>query len=146
MDEQFYRDNPYGSARLGSADDAAKLNNPNGPVAMMEDTCIRFPDQEPSIIIGGAGSEKFSKLGAYQLVHPSTDSFFILDIGGQFMNVTWHWNLAENREAYALNAYGIGAYPEINHPVHLWGILKDDDYLFDNAKRIMAMGVIDQDG
>ena len=146
MDAKFYRDNPYGSARLGNESDAAKLDNPNGPVAVTGDVCIRFPDQEPSILIGGAGSKKFSTLGAYQLVHPSTDSFFILDIGGQFMSTSWHWNLAENREAYAINPFGVGAYPDINHPVNLWSILKDDEYLFDNAKRIMAMGVIDQDG
>lgn len=145
MDTQFYCDNPYGSARLGTEDDARRLENPNGPVAVIGNSCIRLPDQEPTIIIGGAGSSKFSSLGAYQLVHPSTDSFFMLDVGGQYASVTYHWNLAAGREAYLINPFGVGAYPDINHPFDLWSILKNDEYLFDNSKRILTMGVVGQD-
>ena len=145
MDGRFYRENPYGSARLGTQDDARRLDNPNGPVAVIGNTCLRLPDQEPGIIIGGAGSAKFSCLGAYQLVHPSTGSFFMLDVGGQYMSTSWHWNLAAGRDAYAVNPFGVSAYPDINHPVDLWSILQADDDLFDNAKRIIAMGVVNQD-
>lgn len=145
MDARFYRDNPYGSVGLASDEQFLSFNNPNGPVAMLDDKVLRFPDQEPSIVIGGAGSAKFSALGAYQLVHPSTHNFFILDVGGQYQSTTFHWNVAEGRKAYSINPYGISSYPDINHALNLWGILKEDEYLFDNAKRIMEMGVTDRD-
>lgn len=141
MDNQFYTDNAYGSTRLACEDDIASLQVGHGPAAVLGNSVIRFPDQEPTIITGGAGSAKFSQLGSYQLVHPSTQSFFVLDMGAQFMSVTWHDNLAHGREAYAINPFGIGAYPSINHSLNLWGILKNDAHLFDNAKRIADMAM-----
>ncbi len=141
MGEQFYRDHPNGSSRLATESDVQALSRGNGPVGTIGNTVIRLPDQEPVLILGGAGSGKFSQFGAYQLVHPSTQSFFALDVGGQIKSVTWHWNLAERRKAYAINPFRCGAYPDVNHPVDLWGILKDDEFLFDNAKRITEMGI-----
>lgn len=47
------------------------------------------------------------------------------------------------RKVYAINPEGAGAYPEINHSFDLWSILKDNIYLFDNARRIAVMGLKD---
>ena len=134
MDDQFYTENPYGSTRFGTEEDARALATGYGPVGVLGDTVIRFPEQEPTIVFGGAGCGKFSVLGGYQLAHPSTGSFIVLDPGGQFFSTSWHWNLAAGRKAYAINPFEIGAYPDINHPVDLWSYLKDDKFLFDNAE------------
>ena len=141
--DDFHTQNPFGSTRLASEAEATVLSEGCGPVAIKGRTVMRSPYQEPTIIYGGAGCGKGAQLGLCQPVHESTQSAFFLDVGAQYMSVTWHWQLAMGREAYAINPYGIGAYPDINHPVHLWGILKDDAYLFDNAKRIAAMAILE---
>ncbi|MES9861136.1 MAG: type IV secretory system conjugative DNA transfer family protein [Candidatus Thiodiazotropha sp. LLP2] len=145
MDEEFYTRYSHGSSDLGGIEHACSLAQGLGPVAMLGGEIIRFQPQHPNIVIGGAGSGKFAVLGAYQLVHPSMQSFFILDVGGQYMNVTWHYNLAMDREVYAINPQGVGAYPDINHPVHLWGILKVDTRLFDNARTIAGLSLTESD-
>jgi type IV secretion system protein VirD4 len=143
VNDDFYRQYAYGSSRLGGREDALTLTKGGGPIGRFEDIILRFRSEEPTIVLGGAGSGKGANLGIYQPVHPSTGSFFILDVSGQYMSTTWHHNLAEGRDAYALNVEGIGAYPDINHRLNFWGILKEDKYLFDNTRRIAAMALID---
>ena len=142
---EFYRDYKDGSTHLGGDGDAAMLGNGRGPVAINGQHLIRFQPEQPSSILGGAGSGKFSTLGAYQLVHPSTRSFFILDVGGQFMSTTWHWNLAMGREAYAMNPQGVSSYPEIHHDLDLWAFLKDDENLFDKSRAVASMALTESE-
>lgn len=144
-DNGFYSRYAHGSTEFGTEEDAKALSQGAGPVARLGHTIIRLRPEEPTLFIGGAGSGKGANLGVYQPVHPATGSFFLLDVSGQYMSTTWHYNLKAGREAYAINAEGVGAYPDINHPVHLWGIVKSDDYLFDNARRIAAMGLRNSD-
>ena len=140
--EAHYRQYLYGSARLGTMRDAQHLTVGGGPIGVLGNTVLRRRLDEPTLIIGGAGSGKGASLGLYQPVHPSTGSFLLLDMGGQYMSTTWHYNLAMQREAYALNVEGVSAYPDINHKLNLWGILKPDDpLLLDNARRIAAMAI-----
>ncbi len=146
IDNDYYSRYAYGSSTLGSEQDTKVLSYGSGPVARLGNTIIRLRPEEPCIIFGGAGSGKGANIGIYQPVHPDTGSFFILDMSGQYMSTTWHYNLKAGRDAYAINPEGAGAYPDINHPVDLWGILKPDDYLFDNARRIAAMALRDNDG
>jgi len=141
FNDDFYRRFEGGSTRLGGDNDAKYLAQGGGPIACEGGTIIRFQPQQPSIVFGGAGSGKFANLGAYQLVHPSTNSFFILDIGGQFMSTTWHYNQAMGREAYAINPHGASSHSDINHPVNLFGLLKDDDDLFDSSKAVTGMAL-----
>ncbi len=136
MNEAFYTRYSHGSSEFGGEEHARILAQGLGPVARFRQDIIRFDPQHPTIVIGGAGSGKFATVGAYQLVHPSVQSFFVLDVGGQYMSTTWHYNLALGREAYAINAQGAGAYPDINHPIHLWSILKDGSRLFENSRKI----------
>jgi hypothetical protein len=145
MNNKDYTQNPFGSSRLGNEQDAQAISIGIGPIARIGNTIIRFRPDEPTIIFGGAGSGKGANIGIYQPVHPSTGSFFILDVSGQYLSTTWHHNLKAKRDAYAINVQGCSAYPDINHPVDLWGILKEDDYLFDNARRIAAMALTDSD-
>lgn len=145
MHEDYHRKNPYGSSRLGSEQDAEVLSTGRSPIARMVNTILRIQPQEPVIIFGGAGSGKGANVGTYQFVHPATGSFFLLDMGGQYMSTTWHYNLALGRDAYALNVEEASTYPDINHPVNLWGILKDGRFLFDNARRIAAMALKDNE-
>ena len=145
MNRDYYSQYAYGSTQLGTEEDAQAISTGTGPIARIGNTIIRFRPDEPSIIFGGAGSGKGANIGIYQPVHPSTDSFFILDVSGQYLSTTWHYNLKAKRDAYAINVQGCSAYPDINHPVNLWGILKDDEYLFDNARRIAAMALTDSD-
>lgn len=139
MDEAFYTHYSHGSSAFGDETHARLLAQGMGPVARCGGEIIRFQPQHPSIVMGGAGSGKFSVLGAYQLVHPSAQSFFILDAGGQYMSVTWHAHLAFGREAYAINVQGVGAYPDINHRLDLWCILKNDRHLFENSRAVAGL-------
>lgn len=140
--EEHYRQYLHGSARLGTEQDAQRLTSGGGPIGVLGNTVLRRRLDEPTLIIGGAGSGKGASLGLYQPVHPSTGSFLLLDMGGQYMSTTWHYNLAMQREAYALNVEGASAYPDINHKLNLWGILKHDDpLLLDNARRIATMAI-----
>lgn len=144
VNQDYYTQHSRGSAWIGTEEDAQALSKGAGPIGRIGDTVLRFRTAEPTIIFGGAGSGKFSNLGAYQLVHPSTQSFFVLDMGGQYQSVTWHQNLAMGREAYSINPHGISAYKDINLPVDLWGILKPHSpYLFDNSRRIGALALRD---
>lgn len=143
MNEEFYRQYAYGSSRLGTRDDALALSTGGGPIGYLEDIILRLRPEEPTLILGGAGSGKGANLGIYQPVHPSTGSFLILDVSGQYLSTTWHYNLAQGRDAYAINVEGVSAYPDINHGLNLWGILKDDRHLFDNTRRIAAMALRD---
>lgn len=145
MNQGFYRDHPYGSTRLGGEADARLISAGGGPIARKGNTIIRLRPDEPSIIFGGAGSGKGANIGIYQPVHPSTGSFFILDVSGQYVSTTWHWNLKAARDAYAINVSGCSAYPDLNHPLNLWGILKDNEYLFDNSRCISSMALTDND-
>ncbi|VAW44563.1 hypothetical protein MNBD_GAMMA03-673 [hydrothermal vent metagenome] len=145
MNKDFYRQYAYGSTQLATEQDAQILSKGTGPIARLGNTIIRFRPQEPCIIFGGAGSGKGANLGIYQFVHPTTGSFFTLDNSGQSFSTTWHWNVKANREVYAINAQGCGAYPEINHPVNLWGILKDDENLFEFAELIAEMSLTESD-
>lgn len=145
MNKNFYRQHAYGSTQLATELDIQILRCGTGPIARLGNTIIRFQPDAPVIVLGGAGSGKGANLGICQPVHPSTGSFFILDVSGQYFSTTWHYNLKANRESYAINVQGCGAYPEINHPVDLWAILKNDEYLFDNARRIAAMALTDGD-
>ncbi len=145
--EDFHRQYLYGSSRLGTEADAAALSQRGAPIGVLGQTVLRRRVEEPSLIMGGAGSGKGACVGLYQLVHPSIHSFFVLDMGGQYFSTTWHYNLAQEREAYALNVEGVGAYPDINHRLDLWSILKPDDpLLLDNARRIAGMGVREENG
>lgn len=143
MNSEFLTSNPYGSARFASEIEAQALSRGHGIAATIGNSVIRFPDQEPTIIFGGAGSGKFSQLGAYQLSHDSTDSFFALDIGGQYRSTSWHYNLAQSRSAYAFNPFGTGAYSDINHPLDLWAIIKDNDSLYANTNKVTEMAIVD---
>lgn len=145
MDENFYTQYSHGSAAFGKEEDARLLATGNGIIATLGREITRFEPKHPSIILGGAGSGKFAELGAYQLVHPSVQSFFILDVGAQYMSTTWHYNLALGRRVYAINAEGIGAYPNINHPVDLFGILKNDGKLFKNSKLVASLALTETD-
>ncbi len=138
-----HRDNPYGSSRFGNEQDAQQLSQGRGAIAQMANTVLRFDEKQPSVIFGGAGSGKFGNIGGYFVSHPTmrNKSAFYLDMGAQFMSTSWHWNIAENRHAYALNVEDAGAYPYINHLLNLWGILKNDPFLFDNVRRIAAMAL-----
>ncbi len=137
-----YREYLHGSAKLGDEHDARRLSQGGAPVATLGSTVIRRRREEPCLIMGGAGSGKGAQLGIYFPVHPSTHSFFLLDMGGQYMSTTWHWNLAERREAYAINVEGASSYPDMQHKIDLWGILrKEDPLLLDNCRRIAAMAV-----
>ena len=138
---RHHLDHPYGSSRLASEDELRPLTRGRSPIVRLGNTVIRFPRGVPVYVQGGAGSGKYSNLGSRVLADPANGSVFVLDIGGQYFSTSWHWNLALKREAYALNPFGCGAYPSINHPVNLWGILKDGPYLVDDAKRIARMGV-----
>ena len=144
VNSDYYTRNSRGGSWIGSEEDARPLREGAGPIGTIGHTTARFRQEEPVLVTGGAGSGKFTTLGAYQLGHPSTESFFVLDVGGQYQSVTWHDNLAMGRKAYSINPQGISGYPTINHPVDLWGILKPDDpYLYDNARRIAVMGLKD---
>jgi len=145
MDYNHYRHYAYGSSQFASEEEAQALTTGTGPIARLGNTVLRFRPEEPSIVFGGAGSGKGANLGIYQMVHPSINSLFVTDITGEHMSTTWHYNLKLGRDAYAINVEGAGAFPEINHPVHLWGILKDDIYLYDNARRIAAMALTESD-
>lgn len=142
--DQFYTENPYGSARLGTEEDAQILSQGFGPIGVAGNTVLRF-QEEPAIINGGAGCGKFGNLGAFQFGHSSTQSFIVLDMGGQYMSTTWHWNLAEGRDAYAINPLNTSSYPDINHPVNLFEILKDNELLFDNAEEIAELAIPESD-
>ncbi|ODS23046.1 hypothetical protein AB835_10870 [Candidatus Endobugula sertula] len=146
IDDQFHTLYPHGSSHLGTEAHARQLSQGKGCIAKMGETIIRFRAEEPTIIFGGAGSGKMANIGGYTLAHPSIDSVFMLDMGAQYMSTSWHYQLKAGRTAYAINPEGAGAYPDINHPVHLWGVLKNDTYLFDNAKRIAAMALIEIKG
>lgn len=143
--DQFYAEYPDGSARLGTEEDAQKLADGFGPIAIVGDTVLRFQEQEPAIVYGGAGCGKFGNMGAYQAVHPSTQSFLFLDMGGQYMSTTWHWNLAEGRYAYAINPLNTSSYPDINHALNLFGILENNELLFDNAEEIAELAIPESD-
>lgn len=145
FDDDFYRRFEGGSTRLGGDNDAQYLAQGGGPVAHAVHDIIRFQAEQPTIIFGGAGSGKFANLGAYQLVHPSTGSFFILDVGGQYMSTTWHYNLKMGREAYAINPHGASSYPDINHPVDLFGFLKVGKRLFDDSKAVADMALTESE-
>lgn len=146
MNRDYYRQHAYGSTQFATEEDVQALTKGTGPIARHGNTILRFRPEEPTIVFGGAGSGKGANLGFYQMVHERVGSLFVTDITGEHISTTWHYNLKLNRDAYAINVEGTGAYPEINHPVHLWGILKDDIYLYDNARRIAAMALTDNDG
>lgn len=142
FDDDFYNRFRHGSTELNQhSDELCRMSNRRPVAIAAHDGIIRsLESREPTIIFGGAGSGKFAHFGAYQLVHPSMleQNYFLLDIGGQFMSVMWHWNLAMGRNAYAINPHGASAYPDINHPVHLWGFLKDGAQLFDKCRENSA--------
>lgn len=144
FDGDFYRRYKDGSTRLGGDNDAEHLTRGLGPIAM-DGNIIRFQPDQPSIVFGGAGCGKFANLGAYQLGHPSTKSFFILDVGGQFMSTTWHWNLAMGRECYGFNPQGASLYPDIHHDLDLWQFLKNDSNLFENTRAVAGMALTESD-
>ena len=147
MDDRFYSENPFGSQRWGSTDDAVPLSRGGAPVAMLEGMPLRRREEEPTIFIGAGGTGKFANLGPIQIVHDSVDSFFLLDAGGQFMSTTWHWNLAEGRDVYAINPEGISAYPDICHGFNMFeGILARDKFLFDRSKAIANMTITKEPG
>ena len=123
-----HRENPYGSGHFSDAAQAKIVTQGRGPIARTVDQIYRFNPAEPSIVFGGAGSGKGATIGAYQPGHPSMGSFFLLDMGGQYLSTTFHWNLAEKREVFVINPEGASSYPDLNVPFHLLGILKNDDF------------------
>ncbi len=118
-----------------------RLAHGSRPLAQTGKSLLRFQSEAPTIIFGGAGSGKYANLGAYQTGDPSTRSFLVLDVGGQYMSTGWHHNLAMRRKCYALNAQAASSYPDINHPVDLFAILTDDVHLFDKARAIAGMAI-----
>lgn len=144
ISEERYREYLYGSARLGNESHARELSTGGSPIATLGNTVIRRRREEPCLIVGGAGSGKGAQVGIYFPVHPSTHSFFLLDMGGQYLSTTWHWNLAEGREAYAINVEGASSFGTTQHKLNLWGLLKrDDPLLLDNCRRIADMAIRD---
>ena len=140
--DDYQRQHLYGSARFASEADAQALAKGAAPIGVLGSTIIRRRREEPTLVMGGAGSGKGANLGLYQPVHDSTGSFLLLDMGGQYLSTTWHYNLAQRREAYAINVEGASSYPDINHPLNLWGILQPDDpLLLDHARRIAGMAI-----
>ncbi len=144
FNEEFYARYQAGSTNVH--DESAKaLLKGAGPIARSVHGILRFPSDLPTIVLGGAGSGKCANLGAMQFVHPSTESFFSLDPGGQFTSLNFHYNLQMGRAAYTLNPHKTGLYPDLNHPVHLFSILKDDEKLFDRARKAADMALTNSD-
>lgn len=145
FDRAFYREFQEGSTDLHDPGAAMRLAHGTRPLARMGKRILRFQSEAPTIIFGGAGSGKFANLGAYQLCDPSTERFFVLDIGGQYMSTSWHYNLAMGRDAYALNGQAVGAYPDVHHDLDLFAIVTDDALLFDKARAIAGMVLTEDD-
>ena len=145
MDDRFYSRFSHGSASFGCERDARRLALGRGLIGTLGPEIIRFQPEHPGIIFGGAGCGKFAQCGAYQLVHPSVQSVFVLDVGAQYKNVTWHHNLALGRKAYSLDVRGIGSYADINHPLDLFGILKDGAYLFEDCRIVASLALTETD-
>lgn len=140
FDGDFYREHTGGSTRLGGDGDAHDLAQGGAPIAIEGGVILRHIPTQPSIIFGGAGSGKFANKGLYAAVTNRVRSAFILDVGRQYKNVTWHWNLALGREAYAIDPYS-----GLNHPVDLFAFLKDDRRLFKNSRDVSAMALTETD-
>jgi type IV secretion system protein VirD4 len=133
MNDLFHRQHPHGSARLGALADAQPLVRGSGPPqGLLDGTVLRAAGDEPRLLIGGAGSRKFTAFGAYQVLSPTTRSMFVLDVGGQYSDVTWHWNIALGRDAYAINPNRIGVHRH-SHALNPISIVKVDEQLFANA-------------
>jgi hypothetical protein len=145
MNDAFYSRYSYGSADFGCEDDARLLTLGRGLIGTVSQEVIRFQPEQPAIVFGGAGSGKFAQKGAYQLVHPSVQSFFILDVGAQYKNVTWHYNLALGRKAYSLDVKGIGTYGSINHLLDLFGLLKNSKNLFEDCRAVASFALTETD-
>ena len=145
FNEDYYKRFKDGSTILGGENDSTALTSGRGPVGIDGQNVIRFQPDQPSIIFGGAGSGKLAQLGAFQLVHPINQSFFILDVGHQYMSTSWHYNLAMGREAYAINPQGGSLYPDLNHPVDLFSILREDAQLFENCRSIAMMALTENE-
>ena len=145
FDHEFYRHHQGGSTNIHDMRAAERLSYGTRPLARAVNRVLRFPSRDPSVIFGGAGSDKFARLGAYQTVDDSTQSFFLLDVGGQFLSTGWHYNLRAGRKTYTLNSQGVSSYSDINHPVDLFAPLIDDAQLFDKARAVAGMALTETD-
>lgn len=144
--EKYFHQHWGGTGRFGTRADAAPLiSDKSPPAALFEGIRLAFVGDTPRISFSGAGGGKFTNVGIYQVLSPAVHSIFILDVGAQYQNVTWHANLGMGRKAYSMNANKIGNYG-FNHPINLLGILKNDELLFSNARLIASMLIPDEEG
>lgn len=140
--EDFYSKYSKGSTDIRSMATAFRLGEGTFPVATYKGRVL-YADPELAMgVFGGAGSGKFTNLMAYFMAHPSTESMFVLSVGGQDHNVFFHNHLREGREAWTYCVdENLSRYGREHQDLDLWGVLRKGPLLFRNTVRVANMGI-----